>query len=132
MHVLCAHHHARSIKWVCRSDDQGFVLVQSTGERKLTLNLGKQEWCLRSKIVLSFQTSVSRKSFLVRQPQLAQARVPKDPRGHISAASSPNSAPSALRRDEGSGVLGGLAVFFFFSPRRPVDPMEVKTAYAKL
>lgn len=29
-------------------------------------------------------------------------------------------------------MLGGLAVFFFFSPRRPVDPMEVKTAYAKL
>lgn len=67
----------------------------------------------------------------MRQPQLAQARVPKDPRGHISAASSPNSAPSALRRDEGSGVLGGLAVFFF-SPRHPVDPMEVKTTYAKL
>lgn len=57
----------------------------------------------------------------MRQPQLAQARVPKDPRGHISAASSPNSAPSALRRDEGSGVLGGLAVFFFF-PKAPCRP----------
>lgn len=56
----------------------------------------------------------------MRQPQLAQARVPRDPRGHIFAASSPNSAPSALRRDEGSGVLGGLAVFFF--PKAPCGP----------
>ena len=40
-YVLYAHHHAMSSKWVYHSNDQVFVLVQSTGERNLTLNLGK-------------------------------------------------------------------------------------------
>lgn len=71
----------------------------------------------------------------MRKPQVAQARVPRDPRGCISADSSLNSAPRALGREEGSGVLGGsdlLIQLSFFSPRHPVDPVEVKTTYAKL
>ena len=71
----------------------------------------------------------------MRQPQLAQARVPKDSCGCISAASSLNSAPCAQGREEGSGGAWWLRPPYtavFFSPRHPVDPMEVKTTYAKL
>ena len=55
----------------------------------------------------------------MRQPQLAQARVPRDPRGCISADSSLNSAPRALGREEGSGVLGGsdLLIQLSFFPQ---------------
>ena len=119
------HHHAMSSKWVYRSNDQVFVLVQSTGERKLTLNLGKARVVPQIKKVLSLQTSVSGKSFLVRQPQLAQARVPKDPRGCISAASSLNSAPCAQGREEGSGGAWWLRPPYtavFFPPKAPCGP----------
>ena len=73
----------------------------------------------------------------MRQPQLAQGRVPKDPRGRVSAAFSLNSAPCAPGREEGRKWGAWwlrppyTAVFFFFPLSHPVDPVEVKTAYAK-
>ena len=112
-------HHVMSITWVYHSNDQIFVLIQGTGE------WGKQEWCLKS--VISFQTSVSQKSFLVSQPQIAQVRVPKDPRGRVSAASSLNSAPCAPGREEGRKrgawwLRPPYTAVFLFPPKPPCGP----------